>query len=602
MSAHLQKEALLGLDELLEAFRACPDSTDESLRNLRHYLTLRSADRRELQEKLFLLGLSSLGRSFAHIEASVANIHSMLSRAMGQAGSGDHQERIIAAREAIEKRRAALLGGIDRSLTGTSTTRVMVTLPFDAAENGGELIKALAGAGVHIFRINAAHDSPPVWQAMASVIERINRDRDQTDKLRIYVDLCGPKIRTGEIKHQVSPIRVGSNKSPQPLYLCGPKNESRPQGKVAKTAEVIAAQLAVDSDFLKACYAGARIKVRDINGKKGLLELIEPSGEGWLCQVNTRLLLGPESQLHLKGVKVKSPLHRLQAQPEVIRLFKGDRFYVSGDGQSGHAARYDESGGIKAYASIGCTHQEAIGYVKCGDRVYIDDGKLGAEVEDVLSGQLLCRVIHAKPTGTVIKAQKGINLPDTALPIAAMSEADRAALKAVAGYADMIGLSFAQSGEDVAELGRQLNDLGCKETGIVAKIETQKGVRALPEILEALIGADRPAGVMIARGDLAIEMGFENLAWLQEEILDICTAAHLPVIWATQVLESQMKSNLPSRAEVTDAAMGSRAECVMLNKGAFAVDTIRVLGSILGRFHELYAKNRQLLSHNTLWL
>ena len=122
----------------------------------------------------------------------------------------------------------------------------------------------------------------------------------------------------------------------------------------------------------------------------------------------------------------------------------------------------------------------------------------------------------------------------------------------------------------------------------------------MPEILEQLLLSEK-SGVMIARGDLAIEVGFKNMAYVQEALLDICDAAHMPVIWATQVLESQMKSNLPSRAEVTDAAMGGRAECIMLNKGAFAVDTIDVLTHILDDMHSLFKKNRQLLKKETLW-
>ena len=88
---------------------------------------------------------------------------------------------------------------------------------------------------------------------------------------------------------------------------------------------------------------------------------------------------------------------------------------------------------------------------------------------------------------------------------------------------------------------------------------------------------------MIARGDLAVEAGFERLAELQEEILWLCQAAHLPVVWATQVLDSLAKEGLPTRAEVTDAAMSERAECVMLNKGPFVVEAVRTLDDILGR-------------------
>jgi len=105
----------------------------------------------------------------------------------------------------------------------------------------------------------------------------------------------------------------------------------------------------------------------------------------------------------------------------------------------------------------------------------------------------------------------------------------------------------------------------------------------------------RSFGIMIARGDLAVECGPQRLAEVQEEILWICEAAHAPVIWATQVLESLAKKGMPSRSEITDAAMGERAECVMLNKGPYAVTCVRVLADILKRMQAHQEKKRSLL-------
>jgi pyruvate kinase len=102
---------------------------------------------------------------------------------------------------------------------------------------------------------------------------------------------------------------------------------------------------------------------------------------------------------------------------------------------------------------------------------------------------------------------------------------------------------------------------------------------------------------MIARGDLAVECGFERLAEAQEEILWICEAAHIPTIWATQVLENLAKEGIPSRAEITDAAMGHRAECVMLNKGPYVARAVAVLDDILSRMQAHQAKKRAMLRH-----
>jgi pyruvate kinase len=102
-------------------------------------------------------------------------------------------------------------------------------------------------------------------------------------------------------------------------------------------------------------------------------------------------------------------------------------------------------------------------------------------------------------------------------------------------------------------------------------------------------------GVMIARGDLAVEGGFGRLSEAQEQILWVCEAAHVPAIWATQVLEGLAKDGMPTRAEVTDAAMGQRAECIMLNKGPHIVQATKSLDEILRRMQDHQTKKRSLL-------
>ena len=102
-------------------------------------------------------------------------------------------------------------------------------------------------------------------------------------------------------------------------------------------------------------------------------------------------------------------------------------------------------------------------------------------------------------------------------------------------------------------------------------------------------------GVMIARGDLAIETGWENIGQVQQEILSICGAAHVPVIWATQVLENLAKNGLPSRSEITDATTALKAECVMLNKGPYILQAIELLDTILCRMESSQHKNEPML-------
>jgi pyruvate kinase len=245
-------------------------------------------------------------------------------------------------------------------------------------------------------------------------------------------------------------------------------------------------------------------------------------------------------------------------------------------------------------ATIGCTIPEVFDDVRAGESIWFDDGKIGGVIENVDDRRLLVRISHARLRGAKLQADKGINLPESELRLPAMTAKDIEDLAFVAQHADVVELSFANTARDVESLQEHLRRLGDKRPAIVLKIETRRGFDNLPEML--LTAMRWPCcGVMIARGDLAVECGFERLAEVQEEILWISEAAHIPVIWATQVLETLSKEGMPSRAEITDAAMGHRAECVMLNKGPHVVSAVRVLDDILRRMQAHQAKKRAML-------
>ena len=148
---------------------------------------------------------------------------------------------------------------------------------------------------------------------------------------------------------------------------------------------------------------------------------------------------------------------------------------------------------------------------------------------------------------------------------------------------------FRSCTKDIDDLLREIGKLNASQLGIMLKIETKTAFTQLPDLLLSAM-RHPPIAVMIARGDLGVEVGFERLSEVQEEILWLCEAAHVPVIWATQVLESLAKGGMPSRAEVSDAAMSSRAECVMLNKGPYIRETLRFLTSVLERIEEHHYK------------
>jgi len=267
---------------------------------------------------------------------------------------------------------------------------------------------------------------------------------------------------------------------------------------------------------------------------------------------------------------------------------------VTRDLAPGRPATRDSAALVLTPPTIGCTIPEVFENVKAGDTIWFDDGKIGAVVDQVNADHVIVRISHAPLAGGKLRADKGINLPDSEIQLSAMTAKDIEDLTFAAKHADVVELSFANTARDVELLQEHLKRLGGREPAIVLKIETRRGFENLPEML--LTAMRWPCcGVMIARGDLAVECGFERLAEVQEEILWISEAAHAPVIWATQVLETLAKTGMPSRAEITDAAMGDRAECVMLNKGPHILSAVRALDDILRRMQTHQTKKRAML-------
>jgi pyruvate kinase len=243
---------------------------------------------------------------------------------------------------------------------------------------------------------------------------------------------------------------------------------------------------------------------------------------------------------------------------------------------------------------------EAIGQLEIGHQVCVDEGRIRMVCEEPGASSALLRVTRVESKGR-IKPNKGLNFPDTLLRLDPLTGKDIRDLEAVGRLADIVGYSFVQSAEDVAHLQQVLWRVAPdRRLAIAAKIETASAVRNLPEIIVQGAGS-QPLAVMIARGDLAVEIGFGRLAEIQEEILWLCEAAHVPVIWATHVLDTFVHKGSHSRAEMTDAAMAERAECVMLNKGPYVVEAVAVLDDVLGRMEAHQSKKTSRLRALHSW-
>ncbi len=282
----------------------------------------------------------------------------------------------------------------------------------------------------------------------------------------------------------------------------------------------------------------------------------------------------------------------VMAPDESTRLRVGDRIVMT-DGPSVPADEHP--------VQFECSLREAVDQVELGHGVWIDEGKLGAVVERRLDGGALLRITHARDKGEHLRTDKGLNFPDTELRLDPLTPKDLRDLDVIARTADMIGYSFVQRPADIELLQRELAERldRPEEIALVAKIETALAIRNLPELIVQGAGV-QPMAVMIARGDLAVEIGPRRLGEIQEELLWLCEAAHVPVIWATQVLDNFVHKGTHARAEITDAAMAERAECVMLNKGPFAAEAVGLLDDLLSTMegHQFKKASRMRALHS----
>ena len=287
--------------------------------------------------------------------------------------------------------------------------------------------------------------------------------------------------------------------------------------------------------------------------------------------------------MDLGGPKVRTTRRPMD---EEERYLVGDKLLLTTASNLEHTSKHHRKhhGGGRLPV-VGCTLHEPLERLQVGESVYIDDGQIGARALERVSDGVVIEIVRAPARGRKIRPDKGLNFPDTDFQVASLTEKDRADLEFVVANADMVGYSFVQTPADIAALLSEFAKRVPKDRkwpALVLKIETKRAVRNLPELIVHAAGK-LPTAVMIARGDLAIEIGFERIAEMQEEILWLCEAANVPVIWATQVLEGLAKKGVPTRAEVTDAAMANRAECVMLNKGPHIMDAVRMLDGVLTR-------------------
>ncbi len=567
----------------------------DSARNLLHYLALRRRDLRPLQLRLAALGLSSLGRAESHVLSTVDAVLEVLHRLAQRPWQPVSPAEVVdfaTGERLLAQHTQALFGAAP---TGRGV-RIMVTMPGEAADNY-TFVHDLLQQGMDCMRINCAYDDAATWLRMIENLRKAEQTLGQS--CRVVMDLAGPKLRTGPMEPGSAVVRIrprrdvhGRVTSPARVWLTS---------KAAPCTAPLSADacLPVSEKWLTRLHPGDRVKFIDARESRRTFVVVEVTAGGCWAEMAKTAYIVPGTILRSErgddtGDDCEGPVGNLRSTRNAITLHQGDRLILTRDLNPGRPAIRDAAGRLLADAVIGCTIPEVFDDVHPGEPIWFDGGRIGGVVEKVESTRVLVRIIHTRLRGEKLRGGKGINLPESDLRLAALTAKDLDDLSFVAKHADVVELSFANRAEDMELLQKHLARQGNRQPAIVLKIETRRGFENLPGLLLTTMRAPS-CGVMIARGDLAVECGFERLAEVQEEILWICEAAHVPVIWATQVLETLAKEGMPSRAEITDAAMGDRAECVMLNKGPHVLNAVRALDDILRRMQAHQTKKRAML-------
>ena len=554
----------------------------KSVINLLHYRVLRTHDIRELQKKLGNMGLSRFAKSYSHVMASLQTNRAILQALL------DNAPLEIPTNELSFKKGERALNLNAKALLGYRTksrrTRIMVTMPTEAADQY-EMVKAMLKGGMNCARINCAHDGPDTWEKIIVNVRRASKALGK--KCKIAMDLAGPKIRTGAIVGgpkvlKIRPVKDVYGKISEPLNIW-----------IGSQPKAGFLHIPILKDDIEKLNGKKSLFLTDARNKKRQFNLIKKENGGYIAQSEKTTFIVTGTPLFFnknkagKFIKVGELPHK--EIPLVLGV--GDLLRLDKEPLLGEPAIIDKIGTVVSKAHISCTAPEVFAQVRVGERIVFDDGKIEGVIKKINKESLLIKITNVAGRTAKLRAEKGINFPDSNLTLHGLTTKDKKDLIFIVKHADVVNFSFVNRLEDVQELFAELNKINPTNTlGIILKIETQNGFNHLSDILlEAM--QRYPIGVMIARGDLAIEAGWDNIGRVQEEILSLCQAAHVTDIWATQVLEGLAKKGVPSRSEITDTVMAVRADCVMLNKGLYILQAIRLLDKILTDMDFYWEKN-----------
>lgn len=560
----------------------------KSAKNLVHYLALRTSDVNILQEKLDEIGLPISPESKNSILHRILNVKTIINSLLNMDLPSDEKVDLTNKEAKITQNQNSI--AIFGKLKNKRKTAIMITQPTEAATDK-QFVKSLLKLGMNCVRINCAYDNKVIWKQIINNIKEVEND------CKITMDLAGPKIRTGKIKPGLKAIHIKPKKNILGQVVAPARVWLAPYGAKPPKDKQADAVITVNKKWLKKSDKDSVIIFKDSRGKKRKIFIEEKENNGCWGLCNKSVFINIGTMLNVFFEK-ESPseihtIYDLTPLEEIIFLSKGDLLRLDKKPILGGPTVRDDNGEVVEIAHISCTLPKYLDTVTAGEPIFFDDGKIAGIVMENQPKYLIIEITSTKKNGGKLKTDKGINLPSNKTDFVGLTVKDKRDLKFIAENADVVNFSFVNNKHDVEDLLNEMKKINANN-GIILKIETAEGYRNLPSILLKAM-ENYPVGVMIARGDLAIETGWENFATIQEEIIQICDAAHLPVVWATQILENLTKKGMPTRAEITDAAMAQRAECVMLNKGPYIEQTVKMLDKILRQMQNIQDKKRTLM-------
>ena len=626
-------ELIRGVDSLLTMLsevdqnkRDLIDAADaehrEGASNVQHFARLQADDARHIVTRLQAVGIRVSDQ--APVADQLRAAKTLLQNLGGKSSDDGDAEgetyditRLAAAIERSQEQLASNSSALLGEPRDGMPSCVMVTLPTEAADDP-DLVQSFADAGMDIARINCAHDTAEAWRAMAANVRaasaRAGRD------IKISMDLPGPKLRVGPIESgpriartRVTRTKTGRILTPSKLWITPFDHNATtpapvPEGLPGRPTLAIQ----VDPEWLQTVNEGDELSMLDARGSKRYMTVHKVTDKGVLAYGRQNVYLANGSLVACQYIKTR--IHGIGRSEQRIHVDVGSRLTLTTD-----PTPTDPTDDIPA---VNCGEPQAIRSLDVGSTVLFDDAKIECEVTSVTragdkdaegdtaeydSAELVA--VHTREGGKNLRESRGIHFPGVHVSLPAMTDEDRAILPDIVRTADIIAPSYVRSADDLTEIldaiekeievaasESEFNSADATDTadgredpaavsarirnlGVMLKIESEECYNDLPNVVTELL-RHRNSGVMIARGDLAMELGFSRMSEAREQIMDVANAAHIPTIFATQVLETMAKSGLPSRAEITDADVALRTQGVMLNKGTHIPDAINILNKI----------------------